>query len=92
MSDPDRARAEQAEARAAAAKRLLEDPMLVEALENVRMGAIKSWRATSADDKGKEAREIAWLTVKVVDRIETELQNVINNGMIAASRVQAPLR
>lgn len=90
MSDTDRAAAENAEIRAAAAKRLLDDPMLIEALENVRMGAIKSWRATSTDNV--QAREVAWLTVKVIDRIETELQNVINNGAIAASRLQAPLR
>jgi hypothetical protein len=93
MTDPaDRARAEHAAARAAAAKRLMDDPLLMEAFENVRLGAIKAWRATPANDEGVKAREVAWLTVKVVDRVETELQNIIDNGAIAASRVQAPLR
>ncbi len=79
-----------ATARAAHAKRLMEDPLLVEALENIRSAAVKAWEATSTSQA--EAREFAWLTVKVVGRIEAELQSVIDNGAIAASRVQAPVR
>jgi hypothetical protein len=40
----------------------------------------------------EKEREFAWLTVKVVNRIETELQSIIDNGAIAARRVQAPVR
>ena len=78
------------EARAAAAKRLLEDPLLVEALGNIRGAAIKAWESTSIDKQ--QEREVAWLTVKVVNRIEAELENIIADGMIAAKRVQHPLR
>ena len=77
-------------ARAAQAKRLMEDPLLVKAFANVRAGAIAAWEATSTTDAA--ARELAWLTVKVVSRIEGELQSIIDNGAIAARRVQAPVR
>jgi hypothetical protein len=79
-----------AEARAAQAQRLIDDPVLVEALANIRMAAINAWQATATTDQ--QQREVAWLTVKVVNRIEAELQSVIDNGKIAAARIQAPLR
>lgn len=82
MTDP--------EVRAAHAKRLLEDPMLVEAFATIRNEAISTWEKTAARDT--EAREIAWLTVKVLGRIEGVLQSAVDDGRIAASRVQAPLR
>jgi hypothetical protein len=78
------------EARAANAKRLLDDPLLTEALANIRHAAIKAWESTATDQE--KQREFAWLTVKVVNRIEAELQSVIDNGLIAAARVQAPVR
>jgi len=79
-----------AEARAAHAKRLSEDPMLIEALANIRHAAIKTWEATNTQQASD--REFAWLTVKVVNRIEAELQSIIDNGLIAARRVQNPVR
>ena len=77
-------------ARAAAAKRLLEDPLLTEALANIRGAAIKAWESTGIDKQ--QDREVAWLTVKVVNRIEAELESIIVDGMIAAKRVQNPVR
>ena len=82
MNDP--------EARAAAAKQLLDNPLLVEAFANVRAAAIEAWTGTSTADAAK--REVSWLTVKIVDRVVAELENVITIGKIAARRVQAPLR
>ncbi len=79
-----------AAARASAAKRLADDPIMVEAFENIRKAAIQAWQSTAADNVA--ARETAWLTVKVVNRIEAELQSIIDNGLIAASRVTAPVR
>lgn len=72
------------------AKRLMEDPILKEALGNIRETAIKAWTQTKAD--AQQEREIAWLTVKVLDRIEGELLAIIDGGKIAAARVQNPLR
>lgn len=79
-----------ATARAAHAQRLMDDPMLMEALANIRAAAINAWQSTATGDA--PAREFAWLTVKVVNRIETELQSIIDNGIIVAARVQAPVR
>ncbi len=79
-----------AQVRATHAAQLLGDPMLKEAFENVRKAAIQAWQSTKADDVA--SRETAWLTVKVVNRIEAELQIIIENGQIAAARVQAPVR
>lgn len=80
----------EATARAANAQRLKDDPLLVEALASIRAAAINAWQATPIADQ--QQREIAWLTVKIVNRIEAELQSIIDNGKIAAARVQAPLR
>lgn len=79
-----------AEARAANAKRLLDDPLLQEALESVEQAAIDGWRATAARDT--EARELAWITTKVVGRLRDALQSMVDDGKIAAARTQAPLR
>ena len=77
-------------ARAAAARRLLDDPVLVEALASVRTEAIAKWERTGPDQVTE--REFAWLTVKALDRITGALESVITDGAIAAKRVQAPVR
>jgi hypothetical protein len=79
-----------AEARASHAKRLLDDPVLQEALQKVRDEALKAWETTAARDT--EGREWAWLTVKNVDRIKVALESMVDDGKIAAARVQAPRR
>lgn len=78
------------EARAEHAARLLADEVLQEAFANVREAAIEVWTRTKADDV--QARETAWLTVKVLGRIEAELDTIVTNGKIAAARVQNPVR
>lgn len=77
-------------ARAAHAQRLVEDPMLKAAFADVRAAAIEIWAQSKAG--ATQEREVAWLTVKVLDRIQAELENVITNGKIAAARVQNPVR
>lgn len=79
-----------ATARAAAAQRIADDPLLVEALANIKRAALQSFEATGIDDDRR--RMVAWVTVKVVSRIEAELQSIIDEGKIAAARIQAPLR
>ncbi len=77
-------------ARAAHAKRLMDDPMLMEALANIRLAATNAWQSTGTADT--QAREFAWLTVKVVSRIEAEFESIVTDGKIAAARIQAPVR
>lgn len=76
--------------RSAAAQRLADDPMLIEALANVRAAAIRAWETTGLDKV--QEREVAWLTVKIVNRIEAELQSIIDDGLVAASRIQRSVR
>lgn len=77
-------------ARAAAAERLANDPLLKEAFANIRDEAVEKWIGTGVTQT--EQREIAWLTVKVLGRIEAELQTIIDNGKLAAKRVVNPIR
>lgn len=72
------------------AQRLIDDPVLAQAFDDVRDAAVTAWTQTKADDV--QAREVAWLTVKVIDRVRGELQGMVDSGKIAARRVQAPIR
>jgi hypothetical protein len=81
---------DEAQTRATHAKRLLEDPLLQEALGKIKAEAVDAWEKTAARDS--EARELAWITVRVTNRITDCLQGMVDDGRIAAARVQAPLR
>jgi hypothetical protein len=70
--------------RAAAAKRLLDDPLLVEVLDAIEDAAVKVWRSTSEADSA--ARERAYYTVKASERVRNTLQGIVDNGLIEASR------
>lgn len=75
-------------ARAAAAKRLLEDPVLIEALDAVEQTAITAWRNTSLADE--EGRTRAWYALKASERLRVELQGMVVDGQFAARRMVAP--
>jgi hypothetical protein len=79
------------ETRARNAAALKDNPFLAEVIEQVRAQAVIAWLQTPAQD-GERARELAWVTHKVVDRIESVIQGAIDDGVIAAARVTAPLR
>jgi hypothetical protein len=55
-----------------------------------RGAAVEAWIATGATNT--EARELAWLTVKVIDRIRAEMESMVESGIIAVARINAPLR
>lgn len=72
--------------RAAHAKHLLEDPLLVEALATIRQEAVETWvNSAAADDR---VRENAWHTVKAVGRLEQELRSIVTNGAFEERRAQ----
>lgn len=76
------------EARAGAAKRLLDDPLLIEVLDSIEAQAIAVWRTTSLTDAA--SREIAWHSLKASERVRYALQGLVDNGLIEARRaVQA---
>ena len=75
------------EARAAQAKRLLDDPLLVEVLDQIEAAAVTVWRSTAAADT--DARERAYYTIKASERVRNTLQGIVDNGLIEARRASA---
>lgn len=73
-----------AASRAAAASRLLSDPLLVEVLDSIEAAAVVVWRSTGEADSA--ARERAYYTAKASERVRNTLQGIVDNGLIEASR------
>lgn len=71
-------------ARAEHAKRLLDDPLLTEILDEVEKAAVTAWLSTGVGMEGE--REFAYHAAKAVARIRQTLKGVIDNGLIAANR------
>lgn len=73
--------------RAAAAKRILEDPAFTSAVVDVRAAIVATWGKTSLNDAAQ--REQLWLMEQALQRVLTVLRNRITNGMIAERDVEA---
>jgi len=71
------------EQRAARAKQLQGDPILREVIDGIREAAIQVWSRSKADDQAQ--REFAWMTVRVLDRIEGGFQAIIDDQHISAA-------
>ena len=71
-------------ARAAQAKVLLDDPLLVEVLDAIEQAAIDAWASTRMD--AVEQREMAYHSLKASRRVHDTLKGMVDNGLIAASR------
>ncbi len=76
MSDP--------QARAIQAKRLLDDPLLIEVLDAIEAKAIEAWASTSME--AFEHREMAYHSLKASRRVRDTLKGVVDNGLVEASR------
>lgn len=76
------------EARAAHAKNLLADPLLAEVFDLVEQAAIDVWRTTSTAQAAE--REIAWQSLKAVERVRSTLKGIVDNGLIEARRAVQP--
>ena len=74
------------EVRAAAARRLLDDPLLAEVLDAVEAAAIQAWRTTS----DQALQNMAWHSLKASERIRTTLEGIRDDGLIAANRAVRP--
>lgn len=72
------------EARAEHAKRLLADPLLIEVFDAVEAAAINVWRTTNTTQTAE--REIAWQSLKAVERVRNTLTGIVDNGLIEARR------
>ena len=73
-----------AEVRAHQAARLLDDPLLVEVLDEIEQAAINAWASTSL--AAVDQRELAYHSLKASRRVRDTLKGVVDNGLVAASR------
>lgn len=73
-----------AETKAARARQLLDDALLAEVFEAVEKAAIEVWRQTGSAQQAE--REIAWQSLKAVERVRMTLQGIVDNGLIEARR------
>ncbi len=74
--------------KAARAAHLLQDALLIEVLDEIEQAAIKAWASTKMGDV--EHREMAYHSLKASRRVRDALQGVVDNGLVAASRVVRP--
>lgn len=78
----------EAVARAEHAKRLIEDPLLIEVLDSIEEAAIQAWASTAMGDS--ENREMAYHALKASRRVRDTLKGVVDNGLVAARRAVRP--
>lgn len=76
----------QAMAEAERARQLLEDPMIVSALDDMRNTVYTNIRTSNF--KQKEEREYLYLQLKAIDEFERKFKFRIQNGRLAESRME----
>lgn len=72
--------------RAQHAKRLLDDSLLTEAFEQIRVFYMREWEASPARDA--EGREKLWLMLKLLERVKGHLHVVLDGGKLAAKQLE----
>jgi len=77
-------------ARGENAKRLLEDPILREALDKIKANAFEVWKTTPWD--AKDAREELYRQAVAVEKLENELRKIIDGGKKAKSMLDKILQ
>ena len=63
------------------AKRLLTDPLFVEAFEVLEKNLQNSWSSSGVSET--EAREQIWLSLRLLDRIRLHLTSIVETGDMA---------
>lgn len=84
MSEELKLRQQMAEAERA--RQLLEDPMIVAALDDMRNTVYTNIRTSSF--RQKEEREYLYLQLKAIDEFERKFKLRIQNGRLAESRLE----
>lgn len=72
---------EEAARRGEEARQLLEHPLLAEAFQTIRNEVIEKWQSSPARDV--EGREELWKTLRTVNKLEGQLQSVVETGKVA---------
>lgn len=73
--------------RAEAAKRIITDPMVVEALKTIEDGITEAWKDLPTRDT--EGREYLHRLLQAKRRFESIFQIVLNEGVLAAAELKA---
>ena len=64
--------------RAQHAKRILEDPVFVEAYDLLRDEILTTWEHSGAHDQTE--RETAWLALKILSRFRVHFESLVTTG------------
>lgn len=72
---------EEAARRGEEARQLLEHPLLAEAFHTIREEVTKQWENSPVRDV--EGREKLWLTLRLLSRLEGQLQLMVETGKVA---------
>jgi hypothetical protein len=72
------------------ARRILDDPLFIEAVETIRKEIEEQWQKSPARDT--EGRERLYLAHKMLDKIEGHLQTVLASGKLAQATLAARVR
>jgi hypothetical protein len=83
--DEQEAKLHQEVSRAERARELLEDPMMLEAMESLRAQYLAAWENSPARDP--EAREKIWTYLKALDKVKGHLLEVMETGMLAREQL-----
>lgn len=73
--------------RAAKAKALIEDPLLVETLTKLEDSYVSAWKLTPARDT--DARERFWHGVQAVGKLRDHMGLIIQDGKLAQAEINA---
>lgn len=63
---------------------LMSDPMIVEVLDAVETAAINVWRSTNTSQHAE--REVAWHSLKAVERVRSGFQSIADDGRLQEAR------
>jgi len=69
---------------------ILSDPILKEALNEIRNSYITAW--SQSDDSDAELRERAFFLLRAVDAFEGHLKSVVTTGEMATRQMTDPYR
>ena len=78
---------EQEQRRGEQARRLLDEPLIVEAFTEVETALRRQWEASGEGDV--EARERLWLMLKLVRRVHGRLAEAMETGRLAETQLAA---
>lgn len=75
-----------ADNRAIEARRLLEDPMMVEAFDQLKKTYTQAWQDSQYGDT--EGRERAFRMIHAAEKVQQQLHEIVLNGKIESDRVK----